>query len=169
MALIELPLLTYADFKGDTPLTLNTFEREYLDEIIFIYEQKYIRELFSDKLYLDLKDGIDDSNTIFKTLLIGGEYTYNGNTYICDGIKEILRYFVYYEVRKIWYESNHINKSDNSNVNTANMYGVLQLAWNKAVEKYKNTCQYIVYNIDGVGYEDFKQFKLPVVRILNFC
>tara|TARA_B100000768_G_C11128163_1_gene310554 strand:- start:125 stop:637 length:513 start_codon:yes stop_codon:yes gene_type:complete len=61
----------------------------------FIFEAQYmdLRELTGEVFYNDLVSNY--SSDIYQTLMQGGVYTYNENSYHFEGIEKVLSYFAY--------------------------------------------------------------------------
>ena len=61
----------------------------------FIFEAQYIdlKEILCDTFYFDLVGNYADDK--YETLLSGGVYTYEDNTYHFEGLEKVLSYFTY--------------------------------------------------------------------------
>ena len=96
---MSLPILTSADFVGVYLIPSNVFDAARINLYITEYEQKYLRFMLSDKAYIDIKDQ-ETLNTKYSDLIDGGiEWTDDSdNINYLDGLKEILKGLIYYEI-----------------------------------------------------------------------
>jgi hypothetical protein len=117
-------------------------------------EEDYLRDLLDDKLYNELiadLDGNNDPQTQKFIDLMDGK-TYNresGKEIKFDGLKKMLRYFIYYEWIVYTWSNNTgtgqvLNVNENSEkVNRAELRKDVSLRYNEGVRRYNLAFQYI--------------------------
>jgi len=90
-----------SDFKGDVNITQSSEVTEDLNQVIIDVEIEILSKLLGDDLYLlliaDLDGNYAPQTQKYKDLVNGKEYKRAGYTVNYQGIKRMLRYFVYSE------------------------------------------------------------------------
>ncbi len=155
--------ITQADFVGDIEITQSANITDKLNSIIDTVEKNILKLLLGDDLYIlfiaDLVDG-EPQITKYINLLNGTTYDYGERKYIYDGLKAMLKYFIYSEYIK--YNSLQatvgtvIPEKDNSI--TMSDFDISELsndAYNKGVKYYREAISYIVINIEDYPTFDY--------------
>ena len=95
--MISTKLITLANIQAVKPISLNISEAKQLDPHILEAQNFDLRPFLGDEFFLDLINDFTASPSLdtYSDLFNGGSYTYGGNTYYNDGIKQFLVYSVY--------------------------------------------------------------------------
>lgn len=88
-----MSLITLSDFGEYKFLTANINAAKDLDPHIDEAEEFDLKPVLGEQLYLDFKTNVALPH--YQTLLLGGQYTYKGNTYEFKGAKAVLVYYTY--------------------------------------------------------------------------
>lgn len=160
---MSLLFLTINDFIGEVNLDLSNDANVQAHFISMgrQVEDDYLRDLLNDKLYNDLIADLDGSgNPVtqkFIDLVDGKTYINNaGVTVIYEGLKRMLKYFVWSETLDFTWSRNVstgqiINTNENSQViSRSNLRKVRSKNHNKAVNLYNSAAIFINDN-----YEDY--------------
>lgn len=150
-----LNFYTYNDFKGKINLDLGDPNVQAQFDAFAVDEgEEILRDLLDDDLYQQLIDDLDSDNNpqtqIFIDLVNGKDYERpSGKTVNYDGLKKMLRYFVYAS----WVEDNWssnvstgqvINVNENSEkVDRSELRKVWSKRYNEAVRLYNEAFRYI--------------------------
>ena len=88
-------LITASKIKEIRAISDNIKESKRIEPFILEAEQTDLMDLLGNALYTDLLDKVNDSPSIYDTLLNGGTYTYKGIKYTIKGLGYALAYFAY--------------------------------------------------------------------------
>ena len=105
---MSVKLITIEDIKAIRAISgvINT-DKEIMPFVVEV-QDTVIKGTLGEELYADLittYDGEGTGNTTpekYLDLLKGKDYTYNGKTYIFNGLKQIIAYYSYYSFLKQW-------------------------------------------------------------------
>ena len=157
-------ILSIQDFTGKYQVSTGMYDQARLQDYINRYEPRYLKELFGISLYndfqSDLLNNVPQSPnflTLFNPLsedLGYNFYYFNGiyegiNQIDSEGIKEMLKGFVYFEYVKDL--SNQITpiglvKPDNENSTVANtLFSMMYTRYNEAIRSYNSIRDFIKY------------------------
>ena len=152
------------DFVGDIEITQSANITDKLNSIIETVEKNILRLLLGDDLYIlflaDLDGNNEPQTTNYINLLNGINFDYGERKYIYDGLKLMLKYFIYSEYIK--YNSLQatvgtvIPEKDNSI--TMSDFDISELsnkAYNKGIKYYREAISYIVINIEDYSTFDY--------------
>jgi hypothetical protein len=95
--MITTKLITLQDVATAKGISLNVNDTKQLAPHIFEAQNFDLRELLGDAFYLDLIADFVASPSLneYSELFNGGTYTYNGESYYLDGVKQYLIYSTY--------------------------------------------------------------------------
>jgi hypothetical protein len=163
-------ILTTSDFVGKYELHTGMYVQSKLQNYIDIYEPMYLRHLFGIELYNqfigDLSGNIPQSPnflTVFNPLSEDSGssfYTQWGVSYwnsmlISEGIKEMLKGFIYFEYAKDL--SNQMTPygnvkpiSENSEV-VSTLFSMMYTRYNEAINSYRSIQRYLRFNNPPLG------------------
>lgn len=155
-----MAILAYTDFTSSLNLdTESTDQQTYIGNMIDEFEPKYLRRVLGDSLYFDYTQ---NTGATKYTTLVNGEtnnyYTDNGLNYPFYGLKEMLKYFIFFEIKKdsISYDNSVGENVLNNQMNETNLK--LVKAFNKGVELADEAIDYINYKNSQTAdtYPDFE-------------
>jgi hypothetical protein len=172
-------ILTPSDFVGKYELHTGMYVQSKLQNYIDIYEPMYLKHLFGIDLYNqfinDLSGNIPQSPnflTVFNPLAedFGSSfYTQWGVSYwnsmlISEGIKEMLKGFIYFEYAKDL--SNQMTPygnvkpiSENSEV-VSTLFSMMYTRYNEAINSYRSIHRYLRFNNPPLG-------QIVTISIIN--
>ena len=176
-----LNFYTYSNFVGKINLDLSDGNiQSQFDSFAVDEGEEILRDLLDDDLYAQLIADLDSDNnpktTKFINLVNGEDYERpNGKTVNYDGLKKMLRYFVYAAWLEWTWSDNvgtgqFLNQNENSErVNRADLRKVWSKRYNEGVRLYNEAFRYIndnytTYFTDGTNEYAFwstkrKKFK----------
>lgn len=149
--------LTVQDFTGKYQLSTGMYDVTKLQDYIIRYEKRYLIELFGAKLYdefiSDLVLNIPKSPNFLKVFNPFYENVTLRQLIISEGIKEMLKGFIYFE-----YSKDLINQmtpygnvrpiSENSEP-VSTLYSMIYARYNEAIKSYKAIQTYIQINMNA--------------------
>lgn len=149
--------LTVQDFTGKYQLSTGMYDVTKLQDYIIRYEKRYLIELFGAKLYdefiSDLVLNIPKSPNFLKVFNPFYENVTLRQLIISEGIKEMLKGFIYFE-----YSKDLINQmtpygnvrpiSENSEP-VSTLYSMIYARYNEAIRSYKAIQTYILTNMNA--------------------
>lgn len=160
-----------SDFIGDVNITQSSDITTDLNQVITEVEKKMLRLLLGDNLYLLLIADLTDwepQNAPYIKLVDGEDYEVGDRTYIYEGIKKMLRYFVFAEWKMNNYASDtntgtvRKTKELSDNLTKYEIEKESNQAWNRGVDLYKQCYYYLDYNSS-----DFETWDYVMLRKRN--
>ena len=153
-----------SDFIGDVEITQSADVTEKLNAIIDTVEKNVLRLLLGDDLYILFKADLDAENEPqtdkYKNLLNGVTYDYGEEKRMFDGLKPMLRYFIYSEYIK--YNSMQATtgtvlpeKDNSTNLTNFDISELSNNAYNKGINYYRKAISYIAMNIEDYPTFDY--------------
>lgn len=151
-------IVTISDFTGKYQLSTGMYDTVKLQDYIDKYEKRYLIELFGANLYTefesDLLANVPQSPNFLKVFNPFYENLTFRQLIISDGIKEMLKGFIYFE-----YSKDLINQmtpygnvrpiSENSEP-VSTLYSMIYTRYNEAIRSYKAIQTYIQVNFNTV-------------------
>ena len=151
-------IVTISDFTGKYQLSTGMYDTAKLQDYIDKYEKRYLIELFGANLYTefesDLLANVPQSPNFLKVFNPFYENLTFRQLIISDGIKEMLKGFIYFE-----YSKDLINQmtpygnvrpiSENSEP-VSTLYSMIYARYNEAIRSYKAIQTYIQVNFNTV-------------------
>ena len=151
-------IVTISDFTGKYQLSTGMYDTVKLQDYIDKYEKRYLIELFGANLYTefesDLLANVPQSPNFLKVFNPFYENLTFRQLIISDGIKEMLKGFIYFE-----YSKDLINQmtpygnvrpiSENSEP-VSTLYSMIYARYNEAIRSYKAIQTYIQVNFNTV-------------------
>jgi hypothetical protein len=150
--------LTVQDFTGKYQLSTGMYDVAKLQDYIDKYEKRYLIELFGAKLYDEFMSDYNVANVIQSPNFLKVFNPFYENVtlrqlIISEGIKEMLKGFVYFE-----YSKDLINQmtpygnvrpiSENSEP-VSTLYSMIYARYNEAIKSYKAIQTYIQINMNA--------------------
>lgn len=149
-------IVTISDFAGKYQLSTGMYDTVKLQDYIDKYEKRYLIELFGANLYTefesDLLANVPQSPNFLKVFNPFYENLTFRQLIISDGIKEMLKGFIYFE-----YSKDLINQmtpygnvrpiSENSEP-VSTLYSMIYARYNEAIRSYKAIQTYIQVNFN---------------------
>ena len=145
------------DYKGDVQITQSTDITSDFNLILGQTEKKYLRLLLGDELYLlfveDCTNGVPETQ-IYKDLLNGKTYQIGNTKFIYDGLKDMLKYFVFSEYKLKYFEDTTIGttsqqKEDSTKLTPFAITEISNKAYNKGISKYTEAYIFMLQNISN--------------------
>lgn len=151
-------IVNISDFTGKYQLSTGMYDTVKLQDYIDKYEKRYLIELFGANLYTefesDLLANVPQSPNFLKVFNPFYENLTFRQLIISDGIKEMLKGFIYFE-----YSKDLINQmtpygnvrpiSENSEP-VSTLYSMIYARYNEAIRSYKAIQTYIQVNFNNV-------------------
>ena len=151
-------IVNISDFTGKYQLSTGMYDTVKLQDYIDKYEKRYLIELFGANLYTefesDLLANVPQSPNFLKVFNPFYENLTFRQLIISDGIKEMLKGFIYFE-----YSKDLINQmtpygnvrpiSENSEP-VSTLYSMIYARYNEAIRSYKAIQTYIQVNMNAV-------------------
>jgi len=140
------------DFIGDVNLAQLTGIDADLTNLITQVEKKYLRLLFGDDLYILFIAGLVAETTKYETLRDGENYKIGDLTYVYEGLKKMLLYFIFAEYKIITLSEDtsigtvRQTKDKSNNLHRYEVEKVSNDAFNKGVDLFHDAYDYIYYN-----------------------
>jgi len=141
-------LIERSDFTGIFELPQNNFNQEKLEAIIEDVEERILRSLLGDHVYLDLATNYETEQD-YIDLLDGKDYSIDSVNYRFEGMKKALKYFVWFEFmrdRATFASDQGIMESDVDAAKKAKQFGTLSRMYNRGV---------IIYNAANTFIQDY--------------
>lgn len=164
---MSLPICTISDFVGEFYITGNTEQKADLTNLIPNVEKRWIRLLFCDEMFIDVRDTITLPDK-YKDLINGKEYLdANNKKQINAGFKQFLIRMIYCEFYKIdKFSKQYLNQNENSIINSSeNVSSRINGIYNEAINLYLNDIvKFWEKYKSEVGYEIYLDFNMPVLR-----
>jgi hypothetical protein len=148
--------LTYVDFVGKYELHTGMYDQNKLQDYIDRYEKRYLIELLGADLYAEFMSDIDSvtkiplSPTFIQIFDPFEVNVYFNRLLISEGIKEMLKGFIYFEYAKDLMNQmtpfgNVKQKSENSTL-VSTLNSMMYARYNEAVKTYKAIQEFILLN-----------------------
>jgi len=139
--MITTQLITLADIRVVKSIALNIHQEKELVPYILAAQNFDLQKFLGDSFYLDLVANIGNYNTLFN----GGQYTYNGVTYVLNGLKDLIVYYTYAR----YVNNSNIIATPTGFVNKTNPYSeqVTEKTIARLVENVRNEAVFIEDNI----------------------
>jgi len=173
--MITTALLTKSDFEGHPIyLSLNEFSgEEQLNNIIITYQNELLRDILGDVEFnnfsSDLVAGVPQTQK-WLDFYNGKSYTVNSKTVVWNGVKHLLKHFIFYYFLK------DISELTTSIANIAPQFAnatpksfrdKMVTVWNIGLDYYGFDWNYKFYDEKTVGYNsDIEQYKPTVYNYL---
>ena len=162
-------IITISDFTGKYQLSTGMYDAVKLQDYIDKYEKRYLIELFGANLYTefesDLVANVPQSPNFLKVFNPFYENLTYRQLIISEGIKEMLKGFIYFE-----YSKDLINQmtpygnvrpiSENSEP-VSTLYSMIYARYNEAIKTYKAIQTYIQVNFNA------PTGQVVIVELLN--
>ena len=139
---MSLPILTAQDFTGVLSLSLGQLSATKYDEYISYWEKFYIKDLFSGKAYIEIRD-LSPLSQKYIDLINGCDWYDSGNDeyHTLTGFKEILRHWIYYRISADNFQPTPVGKRQNKNENSINVSDganreIIYQKYNHGIELY---------------------------------
>lgn len=164
-------LIERSDFTGIFELPLNSYNQEKLDAIIEDVEERILRLLLGDHVYLDLATNYETQQD-YIDLLNGKDYTIDSVNHRFDGMKKALKYFVWFEFmrdRAMFASDQGIMESDVDAGKKAKQFGTLSRMYNRGVTIYNAAKTFIdEYLVSDQDSENFDNMTFTTLEKLHW-
>jgi hypothetical protein len=173
---MSLTFLTINDFIGEVNLDLSNDSnvQAQFEAMAGQIEEDYLRDLLNDKLYEDfindLIGGVPQTQN-FIDLLNGKTYVNpSGETVKYDGLKRMLKYFIYSETLDYNWSNNAStgqltsNNENSTLINRADLRKVRAKIHNKGINLYNKAATFINDNYTDYFTDNDYSFWLPKVK-----
>lgn len=156
-------ILTIDDFDGQFEMPSNSYTDSQIELYIANVQEDYLTDLLGHDLYNEFMTALAGTPDAKWTKLRDGD-TYEDGEYLrkFKGIKEMLKYFTYFEYMrslKIEARETGLRMPDGTNSEEAGVYGTMRLKrmYNKGIAIYQDAYFYIKEENKGV--EIFELFR----------
>tara|TARA_R110002050_G_scaffold12524_7_gene41072 strand:- start:14716 stop:15228 length:513 start_codon:yes stop_codon:yes gene_type:complete len=163
-----MAILTQADFTGKYALSQGMYSTTKITDYIDIYEKKYLIDLLGVDLYnlfdADLVAG-SGTPTEARFLVIWNALTfdYSNCVYISDGIKEMLKGYIYYEFLKDSINEmtpiGNVKPIGENSQRASTLFTTMYSRYNDAIKTSRVIQKYIDVNDLSYNYDDYNGFQ----------
>lgn len=144
-------IVAYTDFQaGSLKLSMSSFQQTDMAAYIATYENKFLRELLTDKLQAEIAAASSLTGK-YAALINGCNYTdAAGNYRTNDGLKQVLLRFIYYQYCADNFQPTTVGKTQNQNENAAKLpegvnTAVLYKKYNEGVDIWNTDITSFLY------------------------
>ena len=154
---MDLPILDQSDFTGVVDVTQNSQVGDNLDIYITKYTEEYVREIFSDKAYQEIRDTTTAQK--YLDLINGCDYVNSGGVNkITKGFKDILKSFIYYHfvgdnfTNMLGGNSQSFQQNAQPASNSVNL-SIVNGRYNSAIVQLRNDLYPFIYEFENMSAE----------------
>jgi hypothetical protein len=163
-------IINITDFTGKYEIHSGLYDQSKLQNYIDIYEKRYLIELFGATLYNEFISDLDPFNVpespnflvIYNPFEIDTNVVSPNQILISEGIKQMLKGFIYFEYLKDTTNQTTPNgmviPSNENSTTATTLYSMIYTRYNEAIRTYRSIQYYIITN-----------YNAPIGQLLNIA